>query len=338
MVSNKTPGRRRLTRSTPVWQPPPEVLELFPEVSGNVLNGVDEAEVRSPSVVMWANPSSIAHGRVQTAMTEQFVADPDLAGVLRMADRHTPGPVAAQRTEGGDPAAFTTLLQRFATVESPTTVELFGVAAVDPGWFYEGRVSDLPWAIVLGVVMDHERLSGVYPDKASAIEVHTQYNRGTAAARALADHIRGLGYEAEGHGGPGAGPMLLVPAALAAGFGELGKHGSIINRRFGSSFRLATVLTDLPLVPTSADRIGADEFCAGCRICTDACPPDAIGPDKQLVRGVDKWYVDFDRCLPYFAVSYGCGICIAVCPWSKPGAGPRLADNMLRKLARHDEP
>jgi NAD-dependent dihydropyrimidine dehydrogenase PreA subunit len=323
-----------MTRTTPVWEAPPDIVELLPDVSGNTLNGVGEPDVRSPTVVMWANPSTIAHGPIQVRMTEEFVADPDLAAVLRLGDRHTPAPVSDER-QPGDAAHFTAAVERFALEASPVPVELVGVAAVDPGWFYEGRTRDLPWAIVLGVVMDHERLSAVHPDKASAQEVHTQYNRGTAAARALADHIRGLGYEAEGHGGPGAGPMLLIPAALAAGFGELGKHGSLINRRYGSSFRLAAVLTDLPLQPSRADRIGADEFCAGCRVCTDACPPGAIGPDKALVRGVEKWYVDFDRCLPYFALSYGCGICIAVCPWSKPGAGPRLADNMLRKLARH---
>ena len=186
---------------------------------------------------------------------------------------------------------------------------------------------------MLGVAMDHETLATA-PEPTSAMEVHRQYNRGTAAARAVADWIRLRGHEAEGHGGPGAGPVQMVPAAIEAGFGELGKHGSIINRQLGSSFRLAAVLTDAPLTPTSADSFGVDEFCAGCRVCTDACPPDAIAPDKRLVRGETKWAVDFDRCLPYFALSYGCGICIAVCPWSKPGAGPRLAANMERKQRR----
>ncbi|MCP4228417.1 MAG: 4Fe-4S dicluster domain-containing protein, partial [Actinomycetia bacterium] len=108
----------------------------------------------------------------------------------------------------------------------------------------------------------------------------------------------------------------------------------IINRERGSSFRLAAVLTDAPLAPTPQETFGADDFCQGCRICTDGCPPNAIAPDKRLVRGDLKWAVDFDRCLPHFAISYGCGICIAVCPWSTPGAAPRLAENMLRKQQR----
>ena len=42
----------------------------------------------------------------------------------------------------------------------------------------------------------------------------------------------------------------MIPHAIECGFGELGKHGSIINKEYGSSFRLAAVLTDVPLIPT----------------------------------------------------------------------------------------
>ena len=51
------------------------------------------------------------------------------------------------------------------------------------------------------------------------------------------------------------------------------------------------------------------------------------------VRGEEKWYVDFDRCIPYFAETKGCAICIARCPWSRPG----IADNLLVKMARRRE-
>lgn len=125
--------------------------------------------------------------------------------------------------------------------------------------------------------------------------------------------------------------MLMIPAAVEAGLGELGKHGSIINRQLGSSFRLAIVLTDLPLTPTTRDVFGADDFCHGCRVCAEACPPDAIDHTEQVVRGTERWYVDFDKCMPYFAASYGCGICIAACPWSAPGEAPRLAEIMTRR-------
>ena len=51
---------------------------------------------------------------------------------------------------------------------------------------------------------------------------------------------------------------------------------------------------------------------------------------KQWVRGDKKWYVDFDRCVPYFSSTYGCGICLEVCPWSEPGRGPRLSEKLLK--------
>jgi hypothetical protein len=37
------------------------------------------------------------------------------------------------------------------------------------------------------------------------------------------------------------GPFVLIPAAIKAGRGELGKHGSMIHPTFGSNFRLANV-------------------------------------------------------------------------------------------------
>ena len=44
--------------------------------------------------------------------------------------------------------------------------------------------------------------------------------------------------------------------------------------------------------------------------------------------------MDFDKCVPYFTKTYGCAICIEVCPWSEPGKGEKLSDLMLAKRAR----
>jgi len=74
-----------------------------------------------------------------------------------------------------------------------------------------------------------------------------------------------------------------------------------------------------------------DEFCQNCRVCEDACPPFAITPEKHTVRGAEKWYVDFDKCIPFFAETSGCAICIAVCPWSRPGVGLNLAAKLARR-------
>ena len=163
--------------------------------------------------------------------------------------------------------------------------DLVGITRLDPDWLFEGYDLQSPWVVVLAVAMDQERLAEVWPKHSSVIEVMMQYNRGVRAAKALTNFIRGQGYDAESHGGPISGPFTMIPAAQAAGLGELGKHGSIINRAYGSSFRLAAVTTDLPLIADKSDKFGAEEFCVSCQVCVRACPPDAIGHDKQLVRG-----------------------------------------------------
>jgi epoxyqueuosine reductase QueG len=133
-----------------------------------------------------------------------------------------------------------------------------------------------------------------------------------------------------------AGSFVLIPPAIEAGLGELGKHGSMIHRKFGSNFRLACVLTDAPLVADSREAFGADDFCLNCRVCSDACPPDAILPEKTLVRGEQRWYVDFDKCLPYFNEAMSCAICLAVCPFSRPGVGANLVAKLAARRARSE--
>ena len=158
-------------------------------------------------------------------------------------------------------------------------------------------------------------------------------SRAARASKALANHIRGLGWSAEARTGPMSGELLMIPAAIAAGLGQLGKHGSMINDRLGASFRLGAVTTALPLVADAPRDIGVDEVCAHCQLCTRLCPPDAIFPEKQWVRGELKWYVDFDKCIPYFNDTMGCGICVAECPWSLPGVAPVLTAKMARRKA-----
>jgi epoxyqueuosine reductase len=190
---------------------------------------------------------------------------------------------------------------------------------------------------MIGVAMDYGELSQVPPtfeNPSSAVEVARQYNRASRACRELANFILAQGYEAEPYPGPYAKALNMIPPAIAAGLGQLGKHGSMINRVYGSSFRLSAVSTDMPLVADVADDPGSEDFCTSCQVCVKACPPGAIGNDTQMVRGVEKWYVDFDKCIPYFGDALACGICLAVCPWSRPGTAPRLADRMLARRRR----
>lgn len=309
------------------------------KVSGNEINGLGEDEVRSPRIVMWSWTQPFTHRPMQDLIARRHMEHPDIGPILRIgnADTYRPAPLADEAVDR-TPDEWAERIRAHALEGSAVPVEDVGITRIRPEWVFEGQEVTERWAILLVVAMDHGELAQA-PEWPAGAEVQRQYNRGTAAARAMADWIRQQGHEARGHGGPSAGPLLMIPAAVSAGLGELGKHGSMIHPRLGSSFRLACVITDLPLEEAEAPiDFGADEFCGSCRICLDACPPGAIFSQKQTVRGEEKWYVDFDRCLPYFAETYACGVCIAVCPWSKPGQAPRLAEGMAQKRSRTQRP
>jgi len=319
----------------PNYTPDPELLAHMPGVSGNTVNGLGESEPRPPSCFFWHPPDRQTHGGLQRYVMTRMEAARD--GGRNWGDVGDRGPVlvpiAAERSEG-DAEAWTAATKDFATANE---ADLVGIVDVDPLWIYDSYRIDERRLVMLGLAQDYDKMRHAPPspgNQHSNTEVRRQYNRASRAAMKLANFIRGLGYPATPHAGPMAAALNMIPAALAAGFGELGKHGSIINRKLGSNFRIAAVSTDLPLVPDGPDLFGADDFCTHCRVCTDACPPGAIFDAKQMVRGERKWYVDFDKCIPYFGERLGCALCMAVCPWSRPG----VADNLVVKMAQRRRP
>ncbi len=268
-------------------------------------------------------------------MTAKFNAVEELARIYREPGARGPrqlDPVAQEKTEN-TPEAWATLIKRFG---QSNEADLVGVAALKPEWVFEGYdlQNEYPWLIMIGVAMDHQEFAAAPSsdtDTRSAVEVAEKYNKGARAAAAMSNWIRSHGYIAKPHVGPWAGSITLTPAAIEAGFGELGDHGNLINDQYGSSFRLSAVSTDLPLVADGPRQFGADEFCSRCQVCINACPAGAISDEKKWVRGIKKYYVDFDKCVPYFNETHGCGICLAVCPWSKPGRAEKLAVKMQRR-------
>lgn len=317
-----------MKRPTP-WTPSAEQQALWPSISGNTINGVGEAAVRRPSPIYWHAPEATPHGRLQLWFYARMTPRVMAARQERQAViDEALAPVAEHRVERA-PAEWTRFVKAAALAAGADAV---GIAAVQPQWVYEGHEVTQRYAIVLCVAHDWEALRTA-PEDTAAAEVIRQYGRGIKAAKGLASAIRREGHDAMPQGGPMAYPMLLLPAAIAAGLGELGKHGSLIHPSLGSNLRLACVLTDLPVLPDVPTEFGADDFCERCQACTNACPPAAITPAKALVRGERRWYVDFDRCLPFFNEHQGCGICLSVCPWNHPGVAP----NLLHKLARRRE-
>lgn len=126
-----------------------------------------------------------------------------------------------------------------------------------------------------------------------------------------------------GRGFVDSAPVLERSWAQRSGLGWIGKNGNLINKGSGSFFFIATLITDLDLIP---DDPFSKDFCGTCTRCIDACPTDAILPGKV---------VDGSKCISYFTIElkemliptemqgkfdnwiFGCDICQDVCPWNR---------------------
>ena len=310
------------------FAPKQEVLDMLPNISGNEINGLGEKMPRNPTPIIWHDPSIIAHGEIQKYFSQQGNAHQDISQFAKgVSTGQTELPEVASIRPDHSAAEWTALVKEAALSRD---ADLVGITRLNQDWVFEGFEADFEWMVVLAVAMDYEELAEA-PGVRSQNEVKAQYKRCTQAAYKLAGWMHEQGWAAKPHGGPEAGPVLMIPGAIEAGLGELGKHGSMINRQFGSSFRLANVLTNMPLVPDAPDIFGADDFCLNCQLCTSVCPVDAIKPEKQMVRGETKWYVDFDKCILFFVENNGCAMCLPACPWSRPGVAPTLAEKMSRR-------
>ncbi|MEO1290779.1 MAG: 4Fe-4S dicluster domain-containing protein [Chloroflexota bacterium] len=216
---------------------------------------------------------------------------------------------------------------------------LVGITELKDHHIFDGY--DLPYKYAISVVLPMDReIMLTTPSAESSHEITEVYCAVGQIANQLSMRIRAIGHEAKAVSGIDAASaeVLHIPIALDAGLGQLGKHGSMITKDYGSNVRLATVLTNLPLAVDDPVDIGVDDFCASCQICTTNCPPHAIFDTKQMVRGEEKWYVNFDTCVPYFSNNGGCGICIEVCPWSAEGRGPIISQKMLERREKDQQP
>lgn len=319
-------------KDAPPYEPDPELMALWPDITGDEVNGLGDEEWHQPRPVFWRPDGSIAHIDVLYFFYKKDAGNERIAEARKLREKQVNVPYSEIAQQGEEKSAA-----EWSDAVKAKAMEIgaddAGVALFKPEWVYNDReVPKGKWAIVLAFSHEYENLSKA-PHEDTYIEVMVQYARAGMTAKLLANWIREQGYHAEAKMGPNTEDVLMIPPAIEAGMGELGKHGSMIHRKLGANFRLSMVMTDMPLQPDAPDVFGGDDFCQSCQVCTTACPPNAISPDKQVVNGVTKWYVNFDKCLPYFIDDKTCGICLAVCPWSRPG----IADNLVAKMARRRE-
>jgi Pyruvate/2-oxoacid:ferredoxin oxidoreductase delta subunit len=197
--------------------------------------------------------------------------------------------------------------------------DLVGITTLKLHHLYKGQHPQHRYAVSLGMRM-HLELLQTAPDLPAAVEVIRVYHDLGEITLKVAAFIRGLGYSALAHHPTGPRKLLHVPVAVDAGLGELGRHDSVIHPKLGSSFRLGTVTTDLPLKVDVPLEAGIADFCIKCTRCIRWCPVDAIPLKKSTRRGLTKFYIDLSRCLPYFLETEGCGVCIAQCTYTVKAA------------------
>jgi epoxyqueuosine reductase QueG len=243
------------------------------------------------------------------------------------------GEPASPRTDFPEPLAASTEIKRVAKEIGAAMV---GITHVDPFHVYKGMDLAHKFAIVIAVPMEYDEM------KYGATERHVRevlkiYAVAGGMAVELGKHIRALGYPARAHS-LRFEQLNMLPHAQAAGLGELGKHGSLINRELGCSFRVAVVTTDLPLAVDAPVDWGVDEVCTNCNMCVRYCPGDAIAHDKQDVRGINRWTVDTEACAPYWGTYYSCGICLEVCPFNAKSHGGKYKKSLVEMIRSIDLP
>jgi len=110
--------------------------------------------------------------------------------------------------------------------------------------------------------------------------------------------------------------------ARMAGLGWQGKSLLIINPKYGPRFRLATILTDMPLITDQPIK----NICGNCIECVKACPVSAIkNVSTHSYYASRDVAVDLEKCyrkLLEFKNTHGigsmiCGLCIKACPHGK---------------------
>jgi ferredoxin len=172
--------------------------------------------------------------------------------------------------------------------------------------------------IALGFRMDLALLAHA-PEFPALLATSRAYTRSAVAAVCLADYIRRMGYQARAHHFSNY-QVLAVPIAADCGLGELSRAGFLLTPPFGLGVRLSIVTTDMPMRLDPPADFGVQSFCHRCLRCARSCPSGAIpAGEKILHNGTLKWKLDEQKCYAYWHVhGTDCGICMAVCPWTKP--------------------
>ena len=267
----------------------------------------------------------------------------ELPAFLMPHAKAAPGESAGGQRSELDPAAATRIVKGWA---KHLGADLVGVCRLNPQWAYSHRgeihqqnwqdwgqplAEPLPYAVVVATAMDNENIKAA-PHTPTVIESGLNYARGAFITTELARWFAHMGYRASAEHSRHY-ELLMVPLAVDAGLGELGRQGYLITDRYGPGVRLFAVQTDMPLFPDQPVDLGAEAFCQRCLKCAEACPSKSIPRGEQtVVNGLKRWMLDAESCFDYWGkVGTDCCICMAICPFNRPN---RSIHRLVRWLLR----
>ena len=224
---HRLPSQHMPNQTVKQFVPQSEQMALMPEISGNEVNGLGETDFRRPSYVYWGNdPDDTAHGEVQKWF---YTVDPGLEefSKLRAARQKILDAPLRPVAPNQRPLLATEVAKDTADFIKYGIFEKYGAVAFNPDWAFEGVDIKYDNIIILGFQHTYDEIEKA-PQPEAGVEVMRQYKRAAYGAKFIANWLHDQGWEAEPLTGPMSGKITMIPAALQAGFGELGKHGSII--------------------------------------------------------------------------------------------------------------
>ena len=229
--------------------------------------------------------------------------------------------------------------------------DMVGIARLDPNWIYSrrgeifhenwqdwGQPIEVPheFAIVFAQEMALDMVT-TGPHTPTVIESMRNYAKGAFISTQVASFIANLGYSATANHVRHY-DALMVPLAVDAGLGEMGRLGYLMTKRYGPRIRLSAVTTDLPLVADQPVDIGVEDFCRQCKKCAHCCPSKSIPVEEepQVSSGIQRWKLNAETCFDYWGkVGTDCDICMRVCPWSHADTLPHWIIKFLVSRNRH---
>ncbi|MBN1479959.1 4Fe-4S dicluster domain-containing protein [candidate division KSB1 bacterium] len=187
--------------------------------------------------------------------------------------------------------------------------------------------------LVFAVEMDYQAMRSA-PRMPVVVESSKRYLQAARIAITVAGTLGAYGYSARAH--IDGNYLVMLPAAASdAGLGEVGRLGYLIHPKYGARIRLAAVTTNATLTIDAPFVFGVQDFCRLCKKCAEYCPVGAISFAKEkLVRGVKKWSTNQEACYAYWRTAgTDCGICMRVCPYSRPAS---LVHNIVRAMIKRN--